>query len=365
MKKRLVLFLMAGWLTALNTYGQGWIVGGSNAQQGQFPWVGDMRIASMYHQCGSALIAPQWVLTAAHCCVDGGVVTDTNALSFRFNSVRTNGPLNPDGGISRGVSKIFVHAQFSESEFFSTGYDIALIKLKEPVTSIEPIALPSLSDTTIVYATGYPVKIAGWGLSDTTSNYPSPDTMKFCSTKVFDHALCDAILGPLTQKAFCAGYKSGEEEAGAAQGDSGGPVWVENGNVKKIIGVVSGGINPWSIADTPGVFTKVALFRPWIDSVMQANGNTPTNIPERWTEEQIRIGTDHNTLHLYFGLVDAPQVVCDLYNVEGKKLYSTIVKQPSYRNYTLDLSGLPASMYIVRIHHSAGGQYFIKKVLKN
>ena len=364
MKKIIMVFAAA--VLSCSVWAQGWIVGGSNAQEGQFPWIADIRSGGG-HLCGSSLIAPQWVLTAAHCCFDqSGNVVDTTAYSFRFNTVRTNGVSpNPSGGVVRTASKIFVHPLFDEMQFFSNGYDLALIKLNQPVTSITPIALPALADTAVIYATGYPVKIAGWGLSDTTSNYPTPDTMKYCSTKVFDHALCSDNVGGLTYRAFCAGYKTGEEESGAAAGDSGGPVWIENGNSKTITGLVSGGINPWTIADMPGVFTKVAMFRPWIDSIMAANGGGPTAIPTPWNEEHIRIGTDRNTLHLYFGLMEAKQVTCDLYSIDGKKLYSTAIQQPSYRNYTLDIGSLPVSMYIIRVHDASSGRYFTRKVLRN
>lgn len=345
---------------------QSWIVGGQNAAEGQYPWIGDMRTDGS-HLCGSSLIAPQWVLTAAHCCFSpfSGQLADTSEISFRFNTINTNGPVNANGGLERNTARIFVHPLYDESEFFTNGYDIALIRLSQPVTAIAPVSLPSLSDTAIVYATNYPVKIAGWGLSDTTQNFPNPDTMKFCSTKVFDHALCSTMLGGLTKRAFCAGYKDGEEESGAAAGDSGGPVWVEEGSVKKLTGLVSGGMNPWTILDTPGVFTKVAVFRPWIDSIMQAFDAVPTNTKElAWNDENIKLGIDNHNLRLFFGLTGAPEVVCELYNLEGRKVYKTAITRPDYRNYTLDISSLTASMYIVRIYHPGNGKYYAKKIVK-
>ncbi len=366
MKKLMMAFAFAATTLSYNALSQGWIVGGSNAQEGQFPWIADIRSGGA-HLCGSSLIAPQWVLTAAHCCFDGnGNVVDTSAYSFRFNTVRTNSVSpNPSGGVVRTASKIFVHPQYNEMQFFSNGCDLALIKLNQPVTSITPIALPAMADTAVIYATGHPVKIAGWGLRDTTINFPTPDTLKYCSTKVYDHTLCSDSVGGLTYKAFCAGYKAGEEEAGAAAGDSGGPVWIENGNSKTLTGLVSGGVYPWTVVDMPGVFTKVAMFRPWIDSVMTANGGGPTAIPTPWDDENIKIGTEGNTLHLYFGLMETRQVTCDLYNIEGKKMYSTAIQQPSYRNYTLDISTLPASMYIIRLHDAATGRYLTRKVLRH
>jgi secreted trypsin-like serine protease len=343
---------------------QPWIVGGGSAQEGQFPWIADMRVAGS-HQCGSSLIAPGWVITAAHCAYDPFTMQplDTTGVRFRFNTVRTEGPINPNGGIERSVKKFFIHPSFDMDEFFSNGNDIALVQLMEPVTSITPIALPALSDSTTVYATGYPVKIAGWGLQDTTT-FTSPDTMKFCSTKVFDFTLCKDIVGELTTRAFCAGYKSGEDEAGAAAGDSGGPVWVEPGGNKKIIGLVSGGVLPYTSVDTPGVFTKVALFRPWIDSIMNANGGGPTDIDKTpWNEEHVKVGQGINIINLFFAAINSNSVHCEIYSAEGKKIYTTLIQSPSFRNYSLDTHNFAKGMYVIRITDPAKGKYYARKVM--
>lgn len=360
--------LLTLWQSGTAWAQQTWIVGGSSVAEGQLPWLGDMRqTIPDEHLCGSSLIDANWAITAAHCLFDpmSGDPADTSSLRIRFNSVRTNGPLNPSGGVLRSVQAIFIHPSFNGD--ISEGYDIGLMKLRQPVTSIAPIRLPAVADANTVYTTGNPVKIAGWGIMDTIT-YATPDTMKFCTAKVYDFVACSGQFPPgLSNRVFCAGYKSTEPEAGAAAGDSGGPVWVDNSGEKKIVGLVSGGNGPFTGPDQPGVFTKVALFRPWIDSVITANGGyTPTasagNTP--WTDNDVKVSSDGNTIRLTFGNIGATRAGCSIFNTDGRKVYHTDIAAPSQRSYTIDVSDLPTGLYIIRLFNPATGQYLSRKMVR-
>ena len=46
---------------------RGRIVGGTDAPKGAWPWQAQIRTTSGFLFCGGTLVAPQWVVTAAHC----------------------------------------------------------------------------------------------------------------------------------------------------------------------------------------------------------------------------------------------------------------------------------------------------------
>lgn len=358
MKRILLSLSIAGLCQAAYAQPQTWIVGGQSAQQGQFPWMTDYRVQGG-HLCGAALIHPSWVITAAHCA--DPTTTDTSDVRMRFNSINTNGALNPSGGVERKVKQFFVHPEFSGD--LGKGYDIALAWLRDPVTTITPIGLPAVGDTATIYQTGAPVRIAGWGLQDTFS-MTSPAILKWCATKVYDFNICNNLFGALSKRVFCAGYKGTEAQNGAAAGDSGGPVWTDAFGSPRIIGIVSGGVGPTTTADTPGLFTKVALYRKWIDSVI--NANTPVSAGfTPWGDQDIRVTAQQNDIQLQFGNIAASRVRAELYLSDGRKVYSTGILNPAFRSYTLPVGNLPQGMYILRIFDEQGDGYFVKKMVRN
>ncbi|AOM80101.1 trypsin-like serine protease [Pedobacter steynii] len=369
MKKAILAFIAIGFIV-LNSNKpcsaqQFWIVGGQEASEGQFPWIGDMRIPDG-HFCGAALIHPRWAITAGHC-VDTSVIP-LAGTTIRFNSVNTINALNPGGGVEAEVKAFFPHQLFSLTTANPAGgYDIGLVLLKQPVTSITPISLPATSDMATVYQTGAPVKMAGWGVKDTFSGDISFN-MKWCNTKVYDHNICDSLTTAiyntsLSNNVFCAGYKAGEVQAGSAAGDSGGPVWIEQpGGGKKIIGVVSGGFDETTLQDEPGLFTKLAAYRPWIDSVMNANDPATSISQLSWNGEEIKVGSDGSNINLILGDLKTGNVMVRLYNIEGKIAYHVAIANPSFKSYLINTTGMPQGVYLLRISDKDGKSFTRKLV---
>lgn len=46
------------------------IVGGQEAQVGEFPWQVSLHIKNIAHVCGGSIINERWIVTAAHCVQD-------------------------------------------------------------------------------------------------------------------------------------------------------------------------------------------------------------------------------------------------------------------------------------------------------
>lgn len=225
---------------------EGYIVGGSAATSGQFPYIISLQRTS--HSCGGTIIGTQWILTAAHCVV--GV--SASALTIRYNTLT-----HASGGSTVGISNVYYHESYSSSTIDN---DIALLRTASTLTlgqtNAASIGLPSQgSDVT----TGS-VTVSGWGTTSEGGSIPA--ALRYVSVPVVARATCNSAYGSgsITNNMFCAGVlNTGGQDA--CQGDSGGPV-VQNGVV---VGAVSWGYG-CARPQYPGVYTRVGNYITWLQS---------------------------------------------------------------------------------------------------
>ncbi|KAG8429953.1 hypothetical protein GDO86_018778, partial [Hymenochirus boettgeri] len=238
------------------------VVNGENAHPNSWPWQVSLQYLkedSFSHTCGGSLIAPNWVMTAAHCISSSRtyqVVLGEHDRSLIEGGEQIIPVRNED---------IFVHEKWI-SICAACGNDIALIKLSRPALLNDQVELACLPPAGQILDNNYPCYITGWGRLSTGGNLP--DVLQQALLPVVDHKTCtqrDWWGSPIKTTMVCAG---GDIRSGC-NGDSGGPLNCQapdgTWHVHGIASFVSSlGCNALK---KPTVFTRVSAFNDWVNNV--------------------------------------------------------------------------------------------------
>jgi secreted trypsin-like serine protease len=259
------------------------IVGGSEAPISA--WPSTAFLYGTYHAtdgsprvygCTGSVVAPQWIVTAAHCAFGLGRSAPDSLVAV----------LNVADYLDPGRTVIAVDGTVIDGDYdtVSNVADIALLHLNAPTTA-PPIRLATKAEfANNAYVSYQDVPNAvGWGALDEASSVGTT-VLQQAYLRVHSSAECRSeVQGFDGTREVCAGT---EGQAGACHGDSGGPLIAFDRATRQ---QVLWGITSWGPQDSAGlepcstqlpvVFTWVPAFADFVNQTIGPQGQIATPTP--------------------------------------------------------------------------------------
>ncbi|CAF0919612.1 unnamed protein product [Brachionus calyciflorus] len=241
------------------------IVNGQVALDNAWPWM----VAIIYKNrfiCGGSIIAPDWIITAAHCVED-----DLDPFNYNFFYGINN--LNDSQKETAFASKIYMHPDYFPTVIYN---DIALIKLTKKIKfskKVKPICLPKTGKLDEIE--NKKVVATGWGK---TNGDPSTRSSKILlqTSLIIKNNKTEKGCNYRRYNNYCTLGASGD--SGVCQGDSGGPLqFFKNGKwyLYGITSFVLGTKENTCIDTKPSFFATVPFYLNLIKSVVAGKPTQP------------------------------------------------------------------------------------------
>ncbi|KAJ1899492.1 Chymotrypsin-like elastase member 2A [Kickxella alabastrina] len=250
----------------------GRIVGGVQAPADEYNFIAYVNIISTEYgasYCTGSLIAPDVVLTAAHCVYATQTILHTpDQLHVRFTHIT---PKYPTTIPSHEVVSIIPHPKFVLNDLND---DVALLILANAVSD-------EVATRVKLYTGDYyldtPLEAAGFGATDPL-NKTKANTLMKVDLQVGSISMCsNYIRGYNREYLICTDGSAGKS---TCNGDSGGPLLtpVDNGSAGfALLGLTSfvsskdNSVSLCASAASAGFYARLTTYAPWIAAVASLN----------------------------------------------------------------------------------------------
>ncbi|KAJ8407216.1 hypothetical protein AAFF_G00288920 [Aldrovandia affinis] len=236
------------------------IVGGNDVIQGEIPWqVALVDKPSQVVFCGGSILSEHWVITAAHCLVEGR----EDALIVRVGEHNVH--------YTDGREQDHEVAEWRPHPLYNPrmdlyNHDIALLRMRSPIRFtdyVRPVCLGPKVFTEALVEAGSMARVSGWGrlrFQGTEATVLQKVELPFV-----DRTECkDSSSDRISRYMFCAGYY--DQGKDSCQGDSGGPHTNRYHDTWFLTGIVSWG-EECAKEGKYGVYTRVSHYYRWIRCV--------------------------------------------------------------------------------------------------
>ena len=220
------------------------------------------------YQCGGSIIDDEWIVSAAHCCVD------VDSIDVAVGDWDAWG--QDAGEFTVTATDIITHPDYG-----TNGHSNDICLLRVPSLAANKPSSETTYGTICLPAEDYEHAencfVSGWGT--TSSNGSVSQFLQEVGVNLFDHDYCnnrchvsgDMIGATHGDKEICGGTGNpdGMTVAGkdSCQGDSGGPLTCVRNGVPELAGVVSWGYG-CAAEGNPGVYANTFHYNDWIKNTI-------------------------------------------------------------------------------------------------
>jgi len=229
------------------------VVNGRTAKEGAWPWLASFGRRGS-HFCGGTLIAPNWVLTAAHC---AEFIKPDNlhewSVKMGVHQHSANEPSVQKFSIKRVIISPVYKKNILRCLFCG---DFALLELSRPATLNRRVGLACLPTQPHYPSASSKCYLAGWG----SVKHPGPvvDVLQQARLPIVEQGKCKKAIHI---EGVCAGYGT-TKDPNACRGDSGGPFVCQGSDGRWVLEGVASFVVEYCKYYTE--FSPVSKYLSWI-----------------------------------------------------------------------------------------------------